>query len=107
MIAGLMLVAFCSATIIFQNISLKSYYSLKAQQKGLVGQSLSSPLGLMEEENQTTGADTLEEDSDEFTAGSIFSALVRCEVLTLRYVLIQEQLFKEHHPEIVSPPPKA
>ena len=101
----MMLVAFCAAAIIFQNINLKNYYSVKAQQEASVDQSFSGQLGLLEEENQTSN-NTLEEEDDEFKIDSILFASEHCEHLTLQFLILQERLFSENHSEIVSPPPQ-
>jgi hypothetical protein len=106
-VSGMMLIAFCAATIIFQNINLKNYYSVKAQQNGSLTQSFNGQLGLLEEENQTTPLDNLEEEDDDFNSESIFLAAQHFEIITLQYVSLQEQLFKEFHSEIISPPPQA
>jgi hypothetical protein len=101
-----MLLAFCAATIIFQNINLKNYYSTKAQKESM-GQSFNGQLGLLEEESQTIPSDTLEDEVDDFTTESCFFVAQHCESITFQYFLIQEKLFDEHHPEITSPPPQA
>ena len=105
-ISGIMLIAFCAAAIIFQNINLKNYYSVKAQQESSVDQSFNGQLGLLEEENQTSN-NTLEEEDDEFKIDSILFASQHCDHLTLQFLVLQERLFSEHHSEIVSPPPQA
>jgi hypothetical protein len=102
----LMLIAFCAATIIFQNMNLKNYYSVKAQQKGSITASFNGQLGLLEEENQTTPTDTMEEEDDNLNSESIFLAAHHFEIIALQYVFLQEKSFEEHHLEIVSPPPK-
>lgn len=104
-IAGMMLVAFCVAAIIFQNINLKNYYSIKVQQEASVDQSFNGQLGLLEEENQTSN-NTLEEEDDEFKIDSIFFAAQHYEQLTQQFFIIQENLFRENHSEIISPPPQ-
>jgi hypothetical protein len=107
-IVGIMLAAFCAATIVFQNINLKNYYSVKAQQEASVDQSFNGQLGLLEEENSTSSnTTTLEEEDDEFKIESILFSAQHHELLTLQFLVIQEHLFSEHHPEIVSPPPQA
>lgn len=104
-ISSLMLIAFCAAAVIFQNINLKNYYSVKAQQEASVDQSFNGQLGLLEEENQTSN-NTLEEEDDEFKIDSILFASQHCEHLTLQFLVLQERLFSEHHLEIISPPPQ-
>ena len=103
----MMLIAFCAATIIFQNLNLKNYYTIKAQQKGSLTQSFNGQLGLLEEENQTTPTDNLEEEDNDLNSESIFLASHHFEIITLQYVFLQEHLFEEHHPKIISPPPQA
>ena len=105
-ISVLMLIAFCAATIIFQNINLKNYYSVMAK-KGSLAQSFNGQLGLLEEETQSSAPNTLmEEEDDDIATEDILFVSQRFELLTLQYVTLQEQLFREHHPEIVSPPPR-
>lgn len=101
-----MLAAFCAATIVFQNINLKNYYSVKAQQESSVDQSFNGQLGLLEEENQTSSNNTLEEEDDEFKIESILFSSQHFEQLTHQFIVIQEHLFSEHHPEVISPPPQ-
>lgn len=101
-----MLIAFSAATIIFQNMNLENYYSVKAQQTGSITQSFNGQLGLLEEENQTAPTDNLEEEDDVFNTDSIFLASQHFELITLQYVHLQEHLFEEHHPTIISPPPQ-
>lgn len=101
-----MLVAFCAATIVFQNINLKNYYSVKAQQEASVDQSFNGQLGLLEEENQTSANNTQEEEEDEFKIESILFSSQHCEQLTLQFLDIHDRLFSEHHPEVISPPPQ-
>ena len=102
-----MLVAFCAATIIFQNINLKNHYSVKAQQEASVDQSFNGQLGLLEEENQTNTNNTLEEEDDEFKIESILFSGQYYEQLTQQFFELQENLFQENHSEIFSPPPQA
>ena len=107
MISGLMLIAFCAATIIFQNLNLKNYYSVIAKKESLA-QSFNGQLGLLEEETQSSAPNTFsEEDEDDMATEGILFVCQRFELLTLQYVILQEQLFSEHHPEIISPPPQA
>ena len=102
-----MLLAFCAATIIFQNMNLKNYYSVKAKKESLA-QSFNGQLGLLEEETQSsTPNSTMEEEDDDFASESILFVSQRYELLTFQYFLIQEETFNDHHPEIVSPPPQA
>lgn len=105
-ISGIMLLAFCAATIIFQNINLKNYYSTKAQKESM-GQSFNGQLGLLEEESQTIPSDTLEDEVDDFTTDSVFFVAQRYALITFQYFLIQEKLFNDHHTEVISPPPQA
>ena len=106
LISGMMLIAFCAATIIFQNMNLKNYYSTLAQKKSLA-QSFNGQLGLLEEEAQSVPNTIMEEEDDDFATESILLVSQRYALLTLQYFLIQEQLFNEHHPEIISPPPQS
>ena len=106
-ISGIMLIAFFAATIIFQNISLKNYYSVKIQKEDAIAQSFTGQLGLLEEENQTTPTNTLQKEEDDFKSEYTFLASQHYELLTLQYLVLQEHVFSEHHPEIVSPPPQA
>lgn len=105
-ISSLLLVAFCAATICFQNTNLKNYYSVKAQQESSIDQSFNSQLGLLEEENQTNSNKTLEEEDDEFKLDSIFLASQHCEQLALQFLILQESLFSDQNSEVVSPPPQ-
>ena len=102
----MMLLAFCAATIIFQNLNLKNYYSTMAKKESLA-QSFNGQLGLLEEETQSTPNSTMEEEDDDFATESILLFSHRFDILTIQYFLIQEQLFSDHHPEIISPPPQA
>jgi hypothetical protein len=105
-VSGVMLIAFCAATIVFQNINLKNYYSVKAKQEASVDQSFNGQLGLLEEENQTTSNNTLEEEDDDFNTEFSFLASQSHGNLTLQFLVLQERLFNDHHPEIISPPPR-
>ena len=99
-----MLLTFCLAAIIFQSVTIKNFHSIKSD--ALVYQSVNGQLGLFEEENQTTPTNILEEEEDDFNSNSIFLSSNRYGHLTRQFLLLQEYLFSEHHPEIVSPPPQ-
>ena len=105
-IISMMLVAFCAATVVFQNINLKNYYGVKAKQEASIDQSFNGQLGLLEEENQTTSNNTLEEEDDEFKIESILFSAKRFDQSTSKFLVIPERLFSKYHPEIVSPPPQ-
>jgi hypothetical protein len=105
-IAGILLIAFCAATIVFQNINLKNYFSVKAQQEASVDQSFNGQLGLLEEENQTSSNNTLEEEDDECKIESILFAAQHIAKLTSQFLVIQKDLFNDHHPEVIAPPPQ-
>src|SRR6187399_1402325 len=92
-ISGLMLIAFGAATIIFQNLNLKNYYSVMAQKDSLT-QSFNGQLGLLEEETQSSAPNPIiEEDEDDMATEGILLVCQRFELLTLQYVTLQEQLF--------------
>lgn len=100
-----MLFAFCVVTIFFQNANLNNYYT-KIQQGYSLVNSCGGQLGLSDEESQTLPTITLEEEDDEFRAEFTFLDSLHCDHLIQQFLFLQEQLFKEHHPEIFSPPPQ-
>ena len=67
------------------------------------------PLGGMEDSQSSSSTESYKEmeEDDDFKSEYTFLASQHYELLTLQYLVLQEHVFSEHHPEIVSPPPQA
>ena len=101
-----MLIVFCAGLILVQNLNLSNNYQLKSQQEDTLIKSFNGQLGLMEEENQSSASNTLEEEEEDFKTESVFPVSKFFERLMSQHLAIQEIIFSEHHPEITSPPPR-
>jgi len=98
-----MLIAFC-VVILFSQISNFKVASTKFSKVSLVKQSTKGPSGSMTNENQSNPIE--EEDDDDFKIESTILKTHRQEFFIIRHYSFQEDLIRDPHREIFSPPPQ-
>jgi len=105
MYSGAILIVFCAVILVFQVSNLKIQGS-KFSKVSLVKQPVKGPNGSMNNDGQTNPIDNQEEDDDEFKLESTLSRIHQHEFFIIRHYSFQEDLIRDPHREIFSPPPQ-
>ena len=105
MYSSAMLVVFCAVILVSQVPSLK-IQSSKVSKVSFLKQPVKGPTGSMNNDGQGNPIDNEEEDDDEFKLESTLLKIRQHEFYTIKHYTFQEDLIRDPHREIFSPPPQ-
>ena len=101
-----MLMVFCAIILVSQIANVK-INNTRYSKVSLVRQSVKGPDGSMSNEGQTNPIDnTEEEDDDDFKLESTFLKTLQFDFFIIKHYSFLEDLVRDPHREIFSPPPQ-